>query len=157
MLVQFNIPETAIAAVATGVKVQMSTPAIVGRRFVGEIIEYDTAVNVNSRNIRVRAQLDNPDQLLRAGTTFLVHIEPKGEPIPVVPGVAITWSNAGSSVWRVTADGKPERVPVVIQRRDGDQVWVEGALQAGDKVISDGALKVIEGGQVEIINNRSEA
>ena len=30
-------------------------------------------------------------------------------------------------------------------------------LRHGDVVISDGALKVIEGSQIEIINNRSEA
>ena len=150
ILVEFSVAENAAAAVAVGVPVRMTTPAVRGRAFFGSIVAFDDAVDASARTIRVRARVDNPEHVLLPGTTFFVRIVPKVDPLPVVPAISITWSRNGASVWKLDGEDKPSAVPVVIRRRDGDLVWVEANLKAGDRVIRDGALKVSAGAAVRV-------
>lgn len=145
LLVDFDVPETAASAIEVGLPLALVTPSLIGRRFTGEVIAFDAVIDAQTRTLRVRASVDNEDQILLPGMTFDVSIAREEAPLPLVPAVAISWSREGAFVWRLDDDNTPQRVPVVIRQRTGDRVWIEADLSAGDRVIEDGVLKVSPG------------
>lgn len=152
LLVEFEVSETAASAVRAGLPLELVTPSLIGRVFTGQVTAYDAAINATTRTLRVRATVENTDRALLPGMTFSVNFSSISSPLPVVPAVAIAWSGDGAAVWRVGEDDLPERVPLVIRRRDGDQVWIEADLKEGDRIVLDGILKVRPGVPVVDIN-----
>jgi len=145
LLVEFTVPETAISQIRTGVPVRLTTPALVGRVFNGEIIAFDSSIDEEFRTVRVRAEVQNPQNLLLPGMTFSVSLASSDTPMPMVPAVSVLWSPNGAYVWKLGADNLPERVDVVLRHRLGDNVWLEADLKEGDRVVKDGAFKVSQG------------
>ena len=59
--------------------------------------------------------------------TFAVRVMHDSEPALELPSTAITWSQTGSSIW-VAENNIAKQMPVTILHRDGDQIWVEAAI-----------------------------
>lgn len=150
LLVEFTVPETAISQISTGVPVRLTTPALVGRVFNGEITAFDSSIDEEFRTVRVRAQVKNPENVLLPGMTFSVSLASTDTPMPMVPAVSILWSPNGAYVWKLAADNAPERIDVVLRHRLGDSVWLEADLAEGDVVVKDGAFKVSQGVSVAV-------
>jgi RND family efflux transporter MFP subunit len=104
-----------------------------------------------SRTLRVQGRLDNADDGLRAGQAFSVALSFPGETLPSVDPLAIQWSGDGSFVW-LARDGVAERVPVTIRQRTNSAVLVEGALEPGDAVITEGVQTLRPGAEVRVVN-----
>jgi len=145
LLVEFTVPETAISQISTGVPVRLTTPALVGRVFNGEITAFDSSIDEEFRTVRVRAEVQNPQNLLLPGMTFSVSLASSDEPMPMVPAISILWSPNGAYVWKLGRDNAPQRIDVVLRHRLGDNVWLEADLKQGDIVVKDGAFKVSQG------------
>ena len=102
-----------------------------------------------SRTIQVRAMVQNPQDRLRPGMSFRVEMRLPGETWPAVDPLAIQWSSAGAHVWRAV-DGKVERVAVSIIQRNSDSVLVDGPLQEGDLVVTEGLQSLRPGAAIRI-------
>ena len=139
--VEFMVPEGKAAAAVPGTPVRAMSMALPGRPFEGEIIATDSRIDPATRTLRVRARIPNPDQVLTPGTTFSIDVPIEGEVMPVVPALAVQWSRDGAFVWRL-GDGPVERVPVVIGKREGDDVYVAASLADGDLIAVEGAQKL---------------
>ena len=151
LLVEFSIPETAIAEIKPGTLVRLTTPALRGRVFNGRITAFDSSIDEEFRTLRVRAEVQNPQSLLVPGMTFSVSLASLDAAMPRVPSVAILWNRNGAFVWRLDANNQPERVDVVIRHRLRDTIWVEADLSEGDVIIVDGAFKVSQGTHMSIM------
>ena len=81
--------------------------------------------------------------------SFTVSMKFAGETYPAVDPLSVQWDSKGSYVWRLNKD-KAERVPVRIVQRNPENVLVEGALKAGDPVISEGMQRVRPGAQLTV-------
>lgn len=147
--VEFLVPEAKAADVVIGTSVRAMSLSLPGRVFAGEIVATDSHIDPATRTLRVRAQIPNPEQALTPGATFSIEVPADGEPTPVVPALAVQWSREGAFVWRIREDGV-ERVPVVIGKRDGDDVFVEAALDEGDLVAVEGAQKLNANSSVSV-------
>lgn len=150
LFVEFSVPETAIDQVQTGVPVRLTTPALVGRVFEGEIVAFDTSIDEEFRTVRIRAQVRNPDNVLLPGMTFSVSLAQQQKPLPRIPSVSVLWDRNGAYVWRINQTGQPEQVDVTLRHRLGDSVWVEADLDEGDRVVEDGAFKLSQGASVTL-------
>lgn len=150
LFVEFTVPETAVGSIKIGLPVRLFTPALRGLVFDGDVVAFDSAIDAELRTIRVRAEVKNSDYVLLPGMTFSVQVAIGEDPLPVVPAVSILWNRDGAYVWRLDADQKPERVAVIIRQREGDRVWVESNLAAGDRVVVDGAFKLNEDSEVAV-------
>lgn len=151
LLVEFTVPETSISQIRIGVPVRLSTPALQGRIFGGDVVSFDSSIDEEFRTVRVRAEVKNPQNLLLPGMTFSVSLASSDNPLPMVPAVSILWNQNGAYVWRLGADDKPERIEVVLRHRQSDNVWVEAELNDGDRVVKDGAFKVSQGADIAIV------
>ena len=103
-----------------------------------------------SRTIRIRAKIDNPDDVLRAGMSFAVSMRFPGDRYAAVNPLAVQWDGEGSFVWQI-ADNKSVKTRVTIIQRNSDQILVEASLKEGDVVAVEGLQRVREGGAIEIV------
>ncbi|MEM5473615.1 efflux RND transporter periplasmic adaptor subunit [Hoeflea sp. AS60] len=150
ILIEFFVPERFASGMEVGKAVTASASSRPGERFSGEIFAVDNRVDEASRTLRVRAQIANPEDTLRAGMSFEVTVAFEGDRWPAVNPLAIQWDSTGAYVWQVT-DGKAARVDVAIIQRNSDSVLVKADLAAGDEVVTEGVQSVRPGAAVNVI------
>ena len=149
ILVDFWVPERLSNQIRVGQPVSATAVALPARDFSGIVSAIDNRIDQASRTLRVRARLDNPEDVLRAGMSFSVQIRFPGETYPAVNPLAVQWSSDGAFVWQV-ADDRAKRVPIKIIQRNSDAVLVDAALKEGDRVIIAGVQRAREGGPVRV-------
>jgi RND family efflux transporter MFP subunit len=131
------VPERFIGQVRVGAPVTARPLARPGLELVGEVVTLDSRVSPDTRTLRVRASLDNSDDLLRAGMAFSIAMRFPGETYAAVDPLAIQWSAEGPYVW-IGVDGRAEQVPVRIVQRNNDAVLVAASLPEGTRVVTQG-------------------
>ncbi|KPF51732.1 efflux RND transporter periplasmic adaptor subunit [Rhizobium sp. AAP116] len=149
LLVDFWAPERFVAAVRPGMPVEAKSDSRPGQVFQGTVEAVDSRVDQASRTIRIRAKIDNPDDVLRAGMSFAVAMRFPGDSYAAVNPLAVQWDGEGSFVWQIV-DNKSVKTRVTIVQRNSDQILVEAPLKEGDVVAVEGLQRVREGGTVEI-------
>ena len=93
------------------------------------MVTLDSRIDADTRTLRVRASLDNAEDLLRAGMAFSIAMRFPGETFAAVDPLAIQWSADGAYVW-VGVDGQAKQVPVRIVQRNNDAVLVDADARA---------------------------
>lgn len=121
---------------------------------------YDKPGKLNFSGVRVsgdtgtaeaRAELPNPEQLLHPGQFVRVILSGAQRPNAVlVPQRAVLQGPQGKFVYVVTGEGKAEPRPVEVGDWHGEQWLINSGLQAGDRVIVDGVMKIGPGAPVRI-------
>jgi RND family efflux transporter MFP subunit len=149
LLVDFWAPERFAAAVKPGMPVEANSVSRPGEVFQGSVEAVDSRVDQASRTIRIRAKIDNPDDVLRAGMSFNVVMRFPGDRYAAVNPLAVQWDGEGSFVWQIV-DNKSVKTRVTIVQRNSDQILVEAPLKEGDVVAVEGLQRVREGGSVEV-------
>lgn len=147
LTVEFRIPESAAAKVGLGQTITATTPSRPGESFEGEVSAIGSRIEVDSRTLVVQAQLDNQEDTLRPGMSFLVTLRFPGDEKTAVPALSLQWDRDGSFVWRIV-EGKAERVTVAVIERNADTVLVEGDLGVGDQVVVEGVQRLRPGADV---------
>ena len=100
----------------------------------------------------VRAVIPNPKRELRPGmfVTAKVHGFTRPDAI-VVPQLVVQQGAKGHVVYVVKPDGVAELRPVVVGDYQGEKdIVVVSGLQSGDRVVVEGAMKVVPGKPVQI-------
>ena len=138
-----------------GRTVEVEVGAYPERTFTGEITAIDTDVNPGSRSVDVRATLDNTEELLRPGMFAQVRtLDPQEKRVLTLPRTAISFNTYGDYVYRIERSDQDQLVAnqqqvSTGQTRDGRVAILEG-LDAGDRVVAAGLLKLRNGQPVEI-------
>ncbi|MES2821308.1 MAG: efflux RND transporter periplasmic adaptor subunit [Pseudomonadota bacterium] len=166
--VDFYLPEQNAPQLAIGEQVRIKVAAYPEEVFEGRIEAINPKVEETTRNLLIRADLDNPQARLLPGMfADLAVLLPSEAPQVVVPETAITYTLYGNSVYVIEAkkgeDGKVEpddkgQPMLVVQRRFVDtgerregRVVVRKGLQPGEQVVTAGQLKLDNGAHVAIV------
>jgi RND family efflux transporter MFP subunit len=150
ILVDFWAPERFAVAIEPGAPVEASSIARPGQVFSGKVDAIDNRIDPASRTMRIRARVENPGDVLRAGMAFNVGMRFAGESYPAVDPLAIQWDGEGSYVWQAK-DNKSVKTRVRVVQRNPDKVLVGAELKEGDKIITEGLQRVREGAPVRIL------
>jgi membrane fusion protein (multidrug efflux system) len=96
--------------------------------------------------------LPNPKRELRPGMFVTANVKGGTRPNAViVPQLAVQQGAKGHVVYVVKEDGTAEVRPVVVGDYSGEKgILIASGLQAGDKVVVEGALRVVPGQPVKI-------
>jgi membrane fusion protein (multidrug efflux system) len=152
--VDFTVPERHQAEVVRGQTIEVGVAAWPEQTFTGELIVISPDVDVRSRTLQLRGKLANGDGRLQPGMFASVHLIRSGaEPVLTLPRTAISFFAYGESVFTITeTDGKliVHRQPVTVGRIRGEQVEIVTGLEAGQRVVHTGHLKLREGQTVVI-------
>jgi membrane fusion protein (multidrug efflux system) len=154
--VDYNLPERHLANVHVGQMVEVGVQAWPDRRFEGMISAINPGIDRGTRSLRLRATLDNPEQLLRPGMFAEINtVLPLRDNILTLPRTAVTYNPYGESVFVVQQQGESlvvQNRPVKTgEVRDGRVEVIEG-LEAGDQVVTAGQNK-LRNGQPVVIDN----
>ena len=154
--VDFTISEGELRRVTVGDRLEVSVAAFPDRQFVGEILATDSSVLPESRTVRVRGRLPNPDMQLRPGMFANVRVvRDEIREVVTVPRTAISYNTYGDFVFQVV-DGEGgqkivERVSVTTgEVRDGHIEIVDG-IEAGATVVGAGLLRLRNNQPVKVV------
>jgi membrane fusion protein (multidrug efflux system) len=144
----FTVPETYLFLLRRGLPVTASTTGLPDRKFTGEVTNIESRVDPVTRSITVRAELPNPDGVLRQGMFMTVSLQGDIVPTLLLPEEAIVPERGRNYVF-VVREGIVERREVHIgKRRPGDVEIVDG-VKEGERVVIEGSQNVREGTVVE--------
>jgi membrane fusion protein (multidrug efflux system) len=120
--------------------------------YTGKINFTDPSFSQDTGSFQVRAVLPNPKRELRPGMFVTANVKGGTRPNAViVPQLAVQQGAKGHVVYVVKEDGTAEVRPVVVGDYSGEKgILIASGLQAGDKVVVEGALKVVPGQPVKI-------
>lgn len=156
--VDYALPEAQYREVSAGQKVTLHTPAYPEQEFTGKVTAIDPGITEGTRTIQVRATLENPDGRLRPGMFAEVRtVKPDPQEVLTVPRTAISYNTYGDFVY-VIEEGEDNKLVVKRQQvqtgnvREG-RVQITQGLQAGDRVVRAGLVKLRDGQPVEINNS----
>ena len=106
--------------------------------------------------IRLKGTFANREKKLWPGQFVNVVLTLTTEPNAiVVPSQAIQTGQQGQYVFVVKPDFTVESMPVVTGRSVNKETVVQKGLRAGEKVVTDGQLRLYPGAKVEIKNTDS--
>lgn len=151
LLVNFNAPETALSMLQGKTSVELEPWQARTQRITAEISEVDSRIDLTNRSIRVRALLQNKEDLYRPGMSFRVTIEVEGNEYAVVPEAALMWGATSAYIWLVES-GKAKKVDIQIQQRLSGRLLVSGDIKLGDELIVEGVQRLREGQNVQSAN-----
>jgi membrane fusion protein (multidrug efflux system) len=109
-----------------------------------------STIDVSTGTLQARAVVANPDRRLLPGQ--FVRATVTGVSLDnaiVIPEVALMQSPQGQFVYTVDKDGKAHVNPLTLGQKVGDQWLVLSGLGAGDKLITEGIMKVRPGSAVQ--------
>lgn len=144
----FDVPEGFLPALAVGQDVEAKATAYPGKVFTGKVAVVDTRIDPNTRSFTVRAELPNPDTLLRPGMLLTVEVIKDRRRSLMVPEAAIVPLDTRAFVYRVNAEQKVERVQIKTGARRPGRVEVLAGVAEGDRVIIQGTNRVRPGNSV---------
>jgi membrane fusion protein, multidrug efflux system len=156
MYFDFDVPEALLSQLGNTppgqIQVAATTPSVPGKRFAARVVALDSRLNNQKRTLRVRANIANPDDLLRPGMSFAVDMKLAGAELPAVPEIALQWDREGSYVWMIR-EGRAVRENVRVAGRRNALVFLQGNLLADEQVVTEGGLRLSNGVTVEPVQD----
>lgn len=144
----FSVPERFLAVLARGQEIAAHSDTYPGRAFAGSVTSVDSRIDPVTRSVAVRAEIPNPERLLRPGMLMTVQLFREPRDTLVIPEIAILQVGMDSFVYRVTAEQTAQRVPVELGARRKGEVEVVSGLAAGDRIVTEGTVKLRDGMRV---------
>ena len=146
----FTVPETMLANVQVGQTVIAKSAAFPDLQTEGKIQAIDPVVNPQTRTATLRAVLSNRSGRLKPGMLLSVTLASRARTSVAVPELALVREGDTSFVYVVGSDNKAKRLPVITGGRDGNVVEVIDGLAAGDKIVTEGVVKLTDGAKVRV-------
>ena len=117
----------------------------------------DVRVNPSTGTREMRAELPNPDGRLRPGEFVRVTLKGAVRPNAIaVPQRAVLEGPQGKFVYVVNAKNQAEPRPVQAGAWEGEQWIITSGVNAGDRVIVDGVMRIGPGAPVQIAEKTPE-
>jgi multidrug efflux pump subunit AcrB len=151
---QVFVPQDQAFGLSPGVDAVVRVPEIPDRTFPGKVTRIADALAPGTRTLLTEIDIPNPDGVLTPGTycTIELHI-PRKTPSLLVPADAIIFNSGGLQV-AVVEDGVAHFRKIAVARDFGTEVEVRDGVKAGDRVILNPPVDLVEGSKVQA---RSEA
>lgn len=155
--VSFSVPESSLAQIrqrlgpSDKLKVAAFPSGDPSKTQWGELSFVDNTVDTGTGTILLKGTFANPNEALWPGeyVDVVVTLATDASAI-VVPSQAVQTGQAGQYVWVVKSDLTVESRPITVARTQGPIAVVAKGLQAGERVVTDGQLRLAPGARVEI-------
>jgi RND family efflux transporter MFP subunit len=144
------VPQDAAFGVAPGVGAVVRVPEIPDREFPGTVTRIADALQPGTRTLLTEIDIPNPDGALTPGIycTIELHIPRKTSSLSV-PADALIFNRNGMQV-AVVSNGKAEIRKVNVKRDLGTRVEVDTGLKAGEQVILNPPVALVDGSKVQL-------
>ena len=146
----FTVPETFLGAIEPGARVFAHSAGYGDRMFEGEVRTVGSRVDPVTRAITVRAHVPNDERLLRPGMLMTVRVVMAEREALVVDEGAVFELRDQAYVYVVGDDLVARQRAIELGERRFGRVEVAGGLKEGERVITEGTIKVRDGTAVRV-------
>jgi multidrug efflux system membrane fusion protein len=153
--VTFSIPEQQLTelkqySAQKSLKVD-AAPQGSSQHFSGRLTFIDNAVDTTTGTIKLKATFANDQHVLWPGQFVDVNLTLKSQPNAlVIPTAALQTSQQGTYVYVVNPDMTAQPQPVKVGWTLGEETVIAFGLQPGQRVVTDGQLRLTPGAKVDI-------
>ncbi len=152
----FSVPEKFLPSIQrrraeSALEVLASPPDSGDAGRAGKLTFLDNTVDTATGTIQLKAEFPNEDEALWPGqfVEVVLRLETQTGAV-VVPSQAVQTGQQGDYIFVVKTDGSVESRPVTVARTFGDKAVIEKGISPGEKVVTDGQLRLVPGAAVTI-------
>lgn len=153
--VDYTLSEQDLPLVGIGYEVGVTVAALPQQAFAGQVSAINTSINPETRTVRIRATLANPENQLKPGMFATIQTrQPDDIEMVTVPLTAVSYNTYGDFVFIIEPDDNDQ---LVVNRRTvttgetrGERVAVTSGLADGEQVVAKGLLRLRAGQSVAI-------
>ena len=157
MLVDFMLPQRDLSRMRIGDTVNAHVDAYPTLTFTGHISAINSLVDTTSRNVEVRAALNNQRELLLSGMFATIDITVgKRRNYITLPQTAIAYNSYGDTVYLIKNSNHgpiAQQHFIILGPKRGTQVAILSGIYPGSQVVTAGQMKLRNGTPV-IINDQ---
>jgi membrane fusion protein (multidrug efflux system) len=163
IFVDFFLPQQALSSLKTGQQITLNSDAYPTDTFTGEITVINPKVDTNTRNVKIRATLNNPNHKLLPGMYVTVSITTgSAQRYITLPRTTITFNSFGSTVYRLENNGQDEKGKAKLIAKQslvttgatrGDQITILTGVKEGETIVTTGQIKLRNGSPVTVDNS----
>lgn len=158
--VSFSVPQTELAllrrALAAKSTAQITVPGSRPATLTGTIGMVDNQVDKSTGTVQAKVVVENADEILWPGQAVELALTVEKMPGMIsVPASAVLPAQQGMLVWVIDADEKVAPRVVVVERIVGQTAFLREGVRAGERVVTDGQLRLAPGVSVNVQEPRN--
>jgi len=135
-----EVPETAIRLIRPGERVVITLLAYPGETFAGRVARMADALDPQTRTLKVYVEMANPQGRFRPEMFGTIRHAGALRSLPVIPRSAVVQEYGRAVVFVERAPEQFERRDITLGSAAGSSLPVLTGVQAGDRVVVDGAI-----------------
>jgi RND family efflux transporter MFP subunit len=144
------VPQDSAFGVAPGIEAVIRVPELPDREFSGKVTRIADTLQSGTRTLLTEIDIPNPDGALAPGIYCTVELRiPRRTPSLLVPADAIIFNRDGMQV-AVVNNGKAELRKLKVKRDLGTRVEVDSGIRAGEQVIVNPPVTLVNGSKVQV-------
>lgn len=154
--VVFSLTEFDTQRVAAGQHIQVHVGAFPDRAFEAVVTFIAPTVDPATRTLRIKAEIDNSENLLRPGLFARVNLgTDQRKSVLMVPEEALVQREGGASLFLIGEGDRVRRVNVETGIQTKGRIEVRGEVSAGDRVVQRGHGGLADGMVVVVRESQS--
>jgi multidrug efflux pump subunit AcrA (membrane-fusion protein) len=110
--------------------------------------------DIMAGTVIVKAQ--NPGRRMKIGMSVNIEVLTMEKPSLMVPEKAILLGEEGAYVY-INRGGKAAKAKVISGYRQNDLIEIEGDVNAGDEIITDGNFKLFDGAKLKVVDSSDKS
>jgi membrane fusion protein (multidrug efflux system) len=155
--VSFSAPERFLSELKRDAEVIVYSPVFRDYTLKGKIIAVEPVLDPQTRNVKIVARVENPEQKFRPGMSANVSAVLNERPEALtIPNEAVFANGNQSFVFVVQPDSTVIQTPITTGLQLADVVEVLDGLQKGMQVVQAGHQKLFPGAKVMPVNTNNE-
>lgn len=135
-----DVHEKDIEKLSLGEPIELHVDGLPGRTFSGRLDYLSDSVNADTRTLTVRAEVANPNNLLRPNMFARMVINVGDKSVMAIPKTAVQIAGSDSVVYVAQQKNQFEERPVRLGPDNAGNVQVISGLQKGEKIVTDGSF-----------------
>jgi membrane fusion protein, multidrug efflux system len=152
----FSLTELDTERVRLGQPITVRVGAFRDRSFQGKVAFVAPTIDPATRTLRIKAEVDNSEALLRPGLFARVSLGvSRREGILMVPEQAVVQRASNAYIFRILEGDRVERVEVDTGVRDQGRIEIRGPIDAGDWIVERGHGGLVDGMAVAVRERHS--
>jgi membrane fusion protein, heavy metal efflux system len=145
-----GVRELDVPLIQIGQTVQVTVAALPERGFEARIVRTSAGLDATTRRLTVMAEVLDPEGVLRPEmfANFRISVGASAQS-PAVPVSAVIFRGAEANVWVALPEGRFTMRKITPGIRSGDMIQVRDGVQAGDRLVTGGALFIDRAARID--------
>jgi membrane fusion protein (multidrug efflux system) len=150
------VPERYLTNLRIGTPAEISFDAIPGMTFAAKVAEMSPIVDVTSRTLTVKLELERADPRVLVGMFATVKLATESRKnVIVTPRSSVILGSNEAYVFIIKGDNTVERRRIILGLEGEDSFEVKKGLAPGENVVTEGKSSIANGDSVKIVNGET--